>query len=479
MNSKNDYKHIGFIFLFLFYGQLYASAANLKTTVDEIVRPLLEFRPQSALVVGVIKNGEQHIYSYGQLSYENTQPPDAGTVFEIGSLTKAFTGILFSEMVLSGEVGLDDPIQMYLPDTVNAPTWGDRAITLHDLAKHSSGLPRLPDNIHSADPENPYADYTVQQLYDYLISATLNFEPGTQVLYSNLGSGLLGHLLAVRAGTDYDSLLHTRVLAPLEMVDTAITFTPSMLSRLSPGYKMDGLPCKNWDLPEAVAGAGAIRSTMNDMMKFLSANLGMRETTIQNAIDFSQQLHLRENNPIDNTTLLGWDGMTIPIDDLPCIWKNGQTGGYRSFIGFQREQQIGIVAIVNQAVEELDYVGVDIFMSLAGLTPVTIPFPKYPQEVRLNASIFDTYVGRYQLTPDLILTITRENDYFIAQLTGQSKFRLFPESEILFFAKAFDLKISFHEDENGKVAYLTLHQNGEHRANRMESSANEYYQHMK
>ena len=178
------------------------------------------------IVVGVIEPQGRRFVSYGSLQKGGTRRPDADTVFEIGSVTKVFTSLLLSDMVQRGQVSLDDPVSKYLPDGVKVPERNGRAITLVDLATHTSGLPRLPGNLHPKDPANPYADYSSEQLYEFLSTYQLPRDVGSKFEYSNLGGGLLGFALARRAGTDYESLVRSRITAPLGMKSTGITLSP-------------------------------------------------------------------------------------------------------------------------------------------------------------------------------------------------------------------------------------------------------------
>src|SRR5205823_14852796 len=144
----------------------------------------------------------------------------------IGSISKVFTSLLLSDMVQRGEVALTDPIAKYLPAGVKVPERGGRSITLVDLSTHTSGLPRLPSNLNPKDQSNPYADYSVEQLYQFLSSYTLPRDIGAMYEYSNLGGGLLGHVLARRAGTDYETLMVSRIAGPLNMSSTRIVLSP-------------------------------------------------------------------------------------------------------------------------------------------------------------------------------------------------------------------------------------------------------------
>ena len=173
------------------------------------------YRQSVGIVVGVIEPAGRRIVTYGRASTSEAVPLDGDTIFEIGSISKVFTSLLLADAVQRGEVALTDPISKYLPASVKVPERG-RAITLQDLATHTSGLPRLPD-MNPKDPENPYADYSVDQLYRFLSTYQLPRDVGASYEYSNLGAGLLGHILALRAGTDYESLVKSRITGPLGM----------------------------------------------------------------------------------------------------------------------------------------------------------------------------------------------------------------------------------------------------------------------
>jgi CubicO group peptidase (beta-lactamase class C family) len=144
------------------------------------------------IVVGVIDARGRRVVPHGSLAKGDTRPLNGDTVFEIGSITKMFTALLLTDMVQRGDVALGDPVAKYLPPDVTMPQRGGRQITLQDLATHTSGLPRLPSNLASKDPSNPYVDYSIAQLYQFLSGYQLTRDIDSQFDYSNLGFGLLG-----------------------------------------------------------------------------------------------------------------------------------------------------------------------------------------------------------------------------------------------------------------------------------------------
>ena len=256
------------------WGLLRSAESGLRREADELAGGYLRSPGNVGLVVGLLVRDECLCLGYGKVDQGSALPPDAGTVFEIGSITKVFTAALLAEMAGRGEVRLDRPVAELLPPGVRVPSYRGRAITPAHLAEHTSALPRLPGNLlaTATDMKNPYRDYRVTHLHEYLSGAAIGFPPGTGVAYSNLGAGLLGHALALRAGRPFEDLLAERVLRPLGLADTGITLSADQEARLAPGHTAKGEPTPNWDIP-SLAGAGALRSTAAEMLTFLRANL--------------------------------------------------------------------------------------------------------------------------------------------------------------------------------------------------------------
>jgi len=425
--------------------QSWPSDSALKAALQQRVAS----KDQLGIVVATVEKGTApRIITVGTSG--SAKPLDGNTVFEIGSVTKVFTTALLADMVQRGEVHLDDPISRYLPATVHVPSRGEKQITLLDLATQSSGLPRLPSNLKPASMANPYVDYSVQQMYDFLSSYALPRDIGSQFEYSNFGMGLLGHVLALRAGKSYETLVTERILEPLGMRDTRITFTPSMRERLAPGHDGSGAVVANWDFP-TLAGAGALRSTANDMAKFLSANLDSTLGPVALALAMAHSPRRATGSP---QMKIGLAWMTLDQFGTPLVWHNGQTGGYHSFIGFDPARGHGIVVLANFA-GSIDDIGLH---TLDARFPLTVV--KDHKEIAVNPTIFDAYVGVYQLAPNFEVTITREGSLLFAQATGQQKLQIFPESEIEYFYKVVDAQIIFVRDASGKVDQIILHQGG-------------------
>jgi len=217
----------------------------------------------------------------------------------------------------------------------------------------------MPGNFAPKDPNNPYADYSVEQMYSFLSGCALTRDPGAQYLYSNLGVGLLGHILTRRAGMDYETLVRTRVLQPLKMSDTAIELTPVMKARLASGHNQMLKPVANWDLP-TLAGAGALRSTVNDLLKFVGANLGLTKSPLAVAMQKAHQPQHHTGTP-GLEVGLGWHILTKFNAEI--VWHNGGTGGYHSFVGFDKKKRRGVV-ILSNSTNDIDDIGRHLLESL-------------------------------------------------------------------------------------------------------------------
>jgi CubicO group peptidase (beta-lactamase class C family) len=434
-----------------------ADKAPWSLPTDAEIRKILvdriDVRHQGVgIVVGVIDAHGRHIVAYGALNQGDKRPLDGETVFEIGSATKVFTNLLLSEMVQDGEVKLDDPAAKYLPAGAAMPERGGKQITLIDLATHTSGLPRLPENFHPKDTVNPYADYTTDQLYDFLSHYTLTRDIGSKYEYSNLGVGLLGDLLSNRTGQSYEAMVRDRITRPLGMTSTAITLSPSEKARLAVGHDAALKAVSNWDLP-ALEGAGALRSTGDDLLTFLAAELGYVKTPLKMAM--AAQLEPRRPTGSPGLEIaLGWHVFTALNGGV--VWHNGGTGGYRSFMAFDPKTGAGVVVLSNVSDEHgVDDIGMHI---LAG-TPL-LPPPVVHHEVAVDPATLDRYVGAYQLTPKVTITVAREGDHLFATIPRQPAFELFAEGPDAFFLKVVEAQVIFTVGKDGTVTALVLRQGG-------------------
>ena len=321
-----------------------AASGARDAEIASAIKSRVDAKRSTGMVVATIEpDGSSSIAAYGDPG-PGAQPLDANSVFEIGSITKVFTAILLAEMADRGEVSLDDPVARYLPANTRMPERNGKQITLIDLSTQSSGLPRLPDNLRPADPLNPYADYTPKQLLDFLGRYQLTRDIGSEFEYSNLGVGLLGYALSSRAGMTYESLVKERILTPLGMEHTGFTLTPWMREHLARGHDARGAVTSNWDV-QTLEGAGGLRSTMQDMLKFARANLDPSADRLRRVM---RQTHAVRRSAFDDLSI-GMNWVIRRLNGREIVWHNGGTGGYRTWLGFDKARNTAAVVLTNSA----------------------------------------------------------------------------------------------------------------------------------
>jgi len=285
------------------------------------------------VVIGVIQHGKRKILTYG--------PVNGDSIFEIGSISKTFTGLILAQMVAQKQVAFDQPLRDFLPPgTVTKPAGAE--ITLLDLATQHSGLPRLPDNLALANTTDPYADYSPQKLYEFLKKQGVGKPEHTEFLYSNLGVGTLGQALVNKAGIGYPELLKKEVTGPLGMNDTAVKLSTEQEKRFAPGHNGANKVVSGWAF-DALAGAGGIRSTAADMLTYLEAQLHPSET-IEAAIKATHEL--RDDALPGMKIGLAW----LFIPKINSYWHNGATGGYSSYALFSPTEDYGVIVLYNHTI---------------------------------------------------------------------------------------------------------------------------------
>jgi len=320
--------------------------------------------PGEGLVVGISEHGYRRVIAYGSAK------PDS--IFEIGSISKAFTGLLLARMVDEGRTSLDEPVRTMLPTgTVGKPA--GREITLLDLATHHSGLPRMPDSFRPADMTNPLVDYHAAELYAFLAQHSVARPPDASYLYSNLGFALLGQALADRAGVTYPALLEREITRPLGMTDTAIALSSEQEKHFIQGYSAKHLPVHEWNM-DVFDGAGGIRSTASDMLTFLDAQIHP-SGSLRAAIVESHQL--RADVSPGTRIALAWHYET----NSGTWWASGGTGGFNSYAFFNSKGDYAGVVLLNVTpalIPFADLVGMHLRQRLAGEPAIsldTVPVP--------------------------------------------------------------------------------------------------------
>jgi CubicO group peptidase (beta-lactamase class C family) len=305
------------------------STEPVPDVIERVFRPVADGLKAGGIVVGVIRDGERSVVSFNGESSRR---------YEIGSITKTFTGLALADAVARGDVAYEDPVSRYVPAHVRMPREVDREITLIDLATHSSGLPRLPPNMFEGhDPADPYAHIDEERLYEELAVTTLESAIGSETKYSNFGFGLLLHVLGLACDVPTDVLVVDRICGPL-----ALSRTGYEGNDLVPGHKgADGVP--RWTGP-MLNGAGRIISTVDDMLTFADAHMQPSATTLAGPI--VDAVTPRRAFGMDRChQALGW--LVFDSNVGPVLFHNGGTGGFRSCLVAHPPSRTAVVALCN------------------------------------------------------------------------------------------------------------------------------------
>jgi D-alanyl-D-alanine-carboxypeptidase/D-alanyl-D-alanine-endopeptidase len=424
-----------------------APAQTPINSVQETIKTHVKSRIDNSYSVGTVvaffENGKETYFTYGYANADKKRAILPKSVFEIGSISKTFTALLLADLVQKKAIRLEDSVEKYLPDSVKIPSFNGRNITFADLATHTSGLPRMPTNIVPKNPENPYIDYGVKELYAFLKTAQLENGMGNYN-YSNVGVGLLGHVLTQISGESYEQLLQNVICNPLKMNETS---TLNSSSWLTTGH-VDNKPVSHWDF-DIMAGAGAIRSNAKDLMRYLRAELDLSTGALAGAMKQSQQpLYI-----VDSTLkmALGWHITATANDEI--YWHNGGTGGYRAFAGFSQKSNKAIV-ILNNSTQSVDDLGMYFFNPSVTIIPSKKP-------LTLPKQAMQSFVGTYKIEPKLELEITLEDNQLFAKMTGEAIVSVYPETETKLFCREVNATIDFFRNDKGEFDKLILELNGD------------------
>ena len=406
-----------------------------RAAVAAQIQPFLDAEVLSGVVIGLYDAGKREIYGFG--AGPGGKPPTGTTLFEIGSVTKVFTGLLLADAVQRREVTLDSPVSELLPPGITVPTKDKAPITLKHLMLHSSGLPRLPPSLLKPTPD-PYAGYGEEQLYRDLLATQLETAPGTRIVYSNYGAGLLGFALGRKIGGGYPTVLRERVLVPLGLKDTYLGF-PAGAPRAE-GTNEDLQPMVPWTF-DALAGAGAIVSNVRDQLTLIDAELDAyagSKLPLRAPMRLTQETQLED---VGANAGLGW-----VIDREGRYWHNGGTGGFHAFVGFDPKTRRGIVILAATSTSLVDHLANSLYKILANEPPTPVKFPTPAQLAPL--------AGNYDFT-GTALVITAVGKRLYIEGPGEPKHRLLPLSETEFFLEPLQAVVVFQK-EGDQVARIVF-----------------------
>ncbi len=428
--------HLVVSFIFVACAACCSGASDPESALtDAALRQILEERIRDkktvGIVVGRLEGTNRSIVAAGTFALNSTRPVDGDTLFEIGSITKVFTGTLLADMANRGEVKPDDPVTKYWSPTVKMPSRNGQVITLAHLASHHSGLPRELGNRPPGESK-PSPAYGPELVFEFLSGYELSRDPGSAYEYSNLGMGLLGDSLARRAGTSYEQLLLDRICKPLGMNDTRLTLSEEMQNRYPTGHDHALKPQKGFQR-HSLAGAGGIRTTPNDFLKLLAVVLNPGDDPVSKAILTSQAART-------NAGLAGWEvawGWHFRTASDQIINHSGLVSGFHSFMGVNRKRNRAVVIFSNCA-HSSDNIGFRL------LDPRGQP----------DESTLERYVGTYVMSPTYALTISREKFDMYVQSNDDPKLEIFPLGRDRFYGPG--LSLSFRTNSSGMVNELIL-----------------------
>ena len=483
-----------------------AEEVEEEDPVQRVLRERVdEYGQTVGIVAGIIRGINRYPYAYGTFNRGTIRRASAMTVFEIGQLSSLYTSAMLSLLVQRGDLNLTDRVSVYLPDTVTVPaTPAGRPILIEHLATHTSGLPRLPDNLVSDDPYDPLKGYSVELLYEYLAGYAEAQRDGLEsrfgynvpeeedpegqdpvgddpfdtedrystdapYAYSDLGMGLLGHVLERATGESYDDLVREMLGDPIKLANTANAPSQSMRTYLATGHDEARRPVHAWSDTTLVGGTG-LRSNLHDMMTLVSANMGIiyalpedftEDDSTRYHASFDSLIVARE--PTDEEgirTALGWK-VRQDAQGREIHWLTGRTNGFYAFAAFLKAWRKGVVVLSNSSANVED-IG---FHLLSARNPLAPPPMK---TVRLSEDAYEACTGTYTFSPEFTVDITYSDGKLYGQPPGQPRSELILESSGDFYLEVEDARITFVRDEMGNVDHFLFLQDGKtHRAERI------------
>ena len=425
-----------------------AHAFATDETVKEILRQRVEVSNRGVgYVVGMVDSTGARVVSFGRATRGAERPIDGDTVFEVGSVTKVFTSLLLAQMAEAGEVRLEDPIALYVPPTVTTPR--AKEITLLQLSRHTAGFISFADELQPVYAEDNDGEYTNERMFAFLDQHPMRSASGIHHSYSSYGAALLGELLARRAGTDFESALRTRILEPLGMTSSGFALTPELWAVHATGHTSRGNPRRLGSV-SGMLGSGALRSTANDMVRFLQAHLGFRDSRLASALRATQRTEADRQRP-DLPMGLGW--FHSEFAGTRIVSHSGATPGFNAFVGMDVESRRGVVVLANSD-NDVTNLGRHL---LEPNVPLHMPEP--PRQftaIPMDPSTLDWFVGGYRIPgaeADAI-DIRREGAQLLL-VTPRGTRKVFAESHTTFFAEDMEDWCRFTRDATGRVDGMT------------------------
>jgi CubicO group peptidase (beta-lactamase class C family) len=378
---------------------------------------------------------------YGFSNVEWQIPNAPTTKFRLGSLTKQFTSASILLLAERGKLTLEDPVRKYLSD---APSAWD-AITIFHLLTHTSGIfnyTALPDFAATM----PLA-LTPPQILANVRDRPLDFEPGSKMSYSNSGYIALGLIIEKVSGESYASFVQKNLFDPIGMKDSGYDSSTTIIARRAAGYRRGANGAVNAEyldmsLPYA---AGALYSTTEDLLRWERALFGGR---VLGPASLEKMTTPFKNDYALGVSVRQKDGRRI-------VEHNGGINGFNTFLAFYPDSKVTVAVLGNLNGQAPEQIGAALGTLAHG---GTVQLPTERHEIAVPAATLSTYVGTYEMSPNVNLTVTLDADHLMVQLSGQPRFQMFAETDTKFFLKVVDAQLEFAKDASGRVTAVTLNQ---------------------
>jgi CubicO group peptidase (beta-lactamase class C family) len=443
------------------------SSAPAFAASDSDVRNALEQRFRgdrtgACVAAAVIENGGA-TSTYVCADAKTERPFDEHTAFEIGSVSKTMTAALLAEFIARGEVVLDDPVAKLLPPGTIVPSYNGSQISIGNIVTHTSGLPSFPWRMTSR--KDPYARLTEADLLETLAATQLTRAPGAQWEYSNFAIMVLSYALAKRSGMDFETLLRERLLSPLGMSDTYIAKPPPNV-RVAQGHFSNARPAAPWNFHVDMAGVGGVRATLPDMVRYLEGELGTRDSQITLALARTQQQVASVGG---HTMGMAWEILSSATvaNGHTITMHAGGTGGYSSFVAFDRMARRAVVLLSDTALTDLGGLGM---LGLHLLDP-SLPVGAPRTVATADRKLIDALAGRYRLQNGLGLELRHKDTQLTVQADGQPEFEMAYDSAGDFYPLKFDALLRPKRKADGTYTFTWFQLGGALQAERIGTPA--------
>ncbi|WP_293071948.1 MULTISPECIES: serine hydrolase [unclassified Moorena] len=428
--------------------------SGISAEIDAYLKAHHEIGWFSGAVI-VLKAGKtMFTRGYGMASLEYQLPNTPQTRFRLGSVTKQFTAAAILQLQDLGLVDVHAPVSTYLPDYPH----GNR-ITLHHLLTHTAGIP----NLTSFQDKTQWMakPTTLEELIARFQDLPLEFEPGKEFRYSNSGYVLLTQVIETVSGQSYGNYLKEHLLQPLGMENTGYEYPLAVIDGLANGYQFtdDGYLKAEYINMFVPQGAGGLYSTLEDLARwnqFLFDHGVGDETILRDKAIATMTSPLVPMNP-DETPHLFY-GYGLVINKQPKhqrIGHGGRINGFVTNLEYYPDQDVSVAVLSNVQTANIEQISQDLAAIVFGE-----PYSK-PTVSEVDPSVYEGYIGTYQVAPEFQVTITTQANQLRIQGTGQSIFNLYPTSETEFFTWVIDLRVVFNQGSDGTVESVTLLQNGQ------------------